>query len=79
MLGQRGIGVAAHLRAERQLGLGADVALPAEPSPWSHHAGLASLLPPAAQGAVADAKGAGGRRLPQPGVESPEQAVAKVG
>ena len=42
-------------------------------------AGLAPPLLPAADGSFRDAKGAGGLRLCQPGVQGAQQAVAKVG
>ena len=55
------------------------MARPAAPRRGRHPAGLASLLLPAADGAVGDAKGAGGLRSRQPGVQGAQQAVAKVG
>jgi hypothetical protein len=79
VFGQCGVGVRLHLRPQRRFVLHPDLPVPSGARFGSHASRLTPLLPPAADRPIRNAEGAGGLRLPQPGVQGPQQALAKVG
>src|ERR671916_439186 len=79
VLGQRRIRLRADLGQQLLFGRGIKEPAASQPRFGSDRAGFAPLPLPATNRPVGDAKGAGGLRSCQPGVQGAQQAVAKIG